>query len=141
MRSTAVPATEFIFHHAIAALAIGISGCGVQKNNAAVAPAPAATAPTLTPISNPTCRPVSTQASSPNPAPLLVGYFFADKGKHYADYVKQIDFKKMTHLNLAFGVPPKCDGVCNASSNMEFSIQGQSDADSAAIVAARMLPA
>ncbi len=62
--------------------------------------------------------------------------FFADKGKHYADYAKQIDFTKMTHLNLAFGVPPKCDGICTASSDMVFSIQGQSDADIAAIVAA-----
>jgi chitinase len=42
----------------------------------------------------------------------------------------------MTHLNLAFGVPPKCVGVCTASSDMTFSIQGQSGADITAIVAA-----
>lgn len=121
---------------AVAALAMGLSGCGVQKKTAAVLPPPAAAAPSLTAVSNPTCPSTSTQMPALNPAPFLVGYFFADKGKHYADYAKQINFTKMTHLNLAFGVPPKCDGVCNAGSNMEFSIQGQSDADIAAIVTA-----
>ena len=120
----------------IAALAMGTSGCRVRKNAAAVPPTPAAAAPTLQPVTKPTCPPSATQAAAMNPAPLLVEYFFADKGKHYADYVKQIDFTKMTHLNLAFGVPPKCDGICTASSDMVFSIQGQSDADIAAIVAA-----
>ena len=118
-----------------AALAIGMSGCA-QKNAAATIPPPAATAPTLAAASAPACPPAVTQAFSPNPAPRLVEYFFADKGKHYAAYVKQINFTKMTHLNLAFGVPPKCNGVCTASSDATFSIQGQSDADIAAIVAA-----
>lgn len=120
----------------VAALAMGMSGCGVPKKTAAVAPPPAAVAPSLATVANPTCPPATTQAFPANPAPLLVGYFFADKGKHYADYAKQINFAKMTHLNLAFGVPPKCDGICTASSDMEFSIQGQSDADIAAIATA-----
>ncbi|MGO8717887.1 MAG: glycosyl hydrolase family 18 protein [Acidobacteriaceae bacterium] len=121
---------------AAAALAIGISGCGLHRSTTPVAAAPAATAPALAKASNPTCPSLSAQALPLNPAPLLVGYFFADKGKHYADYAKQINFAEMTHLYLAFGVPPKCDGICTASSDMDFSIQGQSDADIAAIVAA-----
>jgi len=115
------------------ALAIGVSGCA-QKKAAATIPAPAATAPTLAAASAAECPPATPQAFPPNPTPRLVEYFFLDKGKHYADYAKQINFTKMTHLNLAFGVPPKCEGICTASSDMTFSIQGQSDADIAAIV-------
>ncbi len=118
-----------------AVLAIGMSGCA-QKKSAATIPPPAATAPTLAGSAGPVCPQPGGQAFPPNPAPRLVEYFFVDKGKHYADYSKQVNFTKMTHLNLAFGIPPNCDGVCSASSNMEFSIPGQSDADIAAIVTA-----
>jgi chitinase len=121
---------------AVAVLAMGLSSCGAQKKTAAVASPPAATAPTLAAASRPICAPVTPATLPANPAPRLVEYFFADKGKHYTDYVRQVNFTKMTHLNLAFGVPPKCDGVCTTSSDMEFSIQGQSDADIAAIVTA-----
>ena len=117
-----------------AALAIGMSGC-VQKNVVATIPPSAATSPTLAGTSGPVCPPEVAQAFPPNPARRLVEYFFLDKGKHYADYAKQINFGKMTHLNLAFGDPPKCNGVCTLSSDMTFSIEGQSDADIAAIVA------
>jgi chitinase len=121
---------------AVAVLAMGSSGCAAQKTTAAGVPVAAATAPTLAAASNPVCPPATTGAFPANPAPRLVEYFFVDKGKHYADYAKQVNLTKMTHLNLAFGVPPKCDGVCTPSSDMEFSIQGQSDADIAAIVTA-----
>ncbi|MGB8480864.1 MAG: glycosyl hydrolase family 18 protein [Acidobacteriaceae bacterium] len=121
---------------AVTTFAVGMGGCGGSKKAATVVPPPAAIAPTLAAPSNPVCPPPVTQVFPPNPTPRLVEYFFLDKGKHYADYAKQVNFTKMTHLNLAFGVPPKCDGVCTASSDMEFSIQGQSDADIAAIVAA-----
>jgi hypothetical protein len=121
---------------ALAALTIGISGCGLHRNTNAVATAPVATAPALATISHPSGASLPTQAFAPNPAPLLVEYFFADKGKHYTDYAKKINFTKMTHLYLAFGVPPKCAGVCSANSDMEFSIAGQSDADIAAVVTA-----
>jgi chitinase len=118
-----------------AALAIGMGGCGGSKKPVVAMSSPAATAPTLAAPPGQAC-PAAKQTFPPNPTPRLVEYFFLDKGKHYADYAKQVNFGKMTHLNLAFGVPPKCDGVCTASSDMTFSIPGQSDADIAAIVAA-----
>ena len=118
-----------------AALAMGMSSCAAKKTAAANPPA-VATAPIVAPTSTPVCPPAIPQAFSPNPAPRLVEYFFLDKGKHYADYAKQVNFGKMTHLNLAFAVPPKCNTVCTASSDMTFSIEGQTDADIAAIVTA-----
>jgi chitinase len=66
--------------------------------------------------------------------PRLIGYLPGYTGVSYTDYARTIDFSEMTHLNLAFGNPPKCDGVCTAQSSMEFSIKGQSDADVLAIV-------
>ena len=61
------------------------------------------------------------------PAPKLVGYL-PDYDGSYADYAKSLDFNKMTHLYLAFGVPPVCDGTCTKESDMTFSL-GQTDAD------------
>jgi chitinase len=69
-------------------------------------------------------------------APLLVGYFPCYKGVAFSDYAGKLDFRKMTHLNLAFGNPPKCAGPCTIQSDMQFSIKGQSDADLTALVAA-----
>src|SRR5882724_11802636 len=66
------------------------------------------------------------------PSSLLVGYI-PDYNGSYASYARSINFSKVTHLNLAFGNPPKCSGTCTASSNMNFSI-GQSDADIATLV-------
>ncbi|WP_051979728.1 glycosyl hydrolase family 18 protein [Edaphobacter aggregans] len=62
----------------------------------------------------------------------LVGYLPNYNGS-YANYATTLSFSKMTHLNLAFGNPPRCNGTCTASSNMTFSL-GQSDADIAAVV-------
>jgi chitinase len=76
--------------------------------------------------------PASPTASSP----LLVGYFPCYKGGNFSDYANKLDFRKMTHLNLAFGNPPKCEGTCNSQSNMEFAIHGQTDADITALVSA-----
>jgi chitinase len=121
---------------AVAVLAMGFSHAAAQEKTAAGMPVAPVTAPALAAASSPVCPATATGGFPANPAPRLVEYFFADKGKHYADYAKQINFTKMTHLNLAFGVPPKCDGVCTASSDMEFSIEGQSDVDIAAIVTA-----
>ena len=77
------------------------------------------------------------QTSNALPAarPYLVAYLSAYQGTRFSSYVGSIDFTGMTHLNLAFGNPPKC-GVCTAHSNMEFSIEGESDDDIAAVVAA-----
>jgi chitinase len=76
-------------------------------------------------------------ASDPGASgPMLVGYLPDYKGISFTDYAKKIDFTKMTHLNLAFGNPPKCNGSCTAASNMEFSVKSQSDADVDAVVAA-----
>ena len=63
---------------------------------------------------------------------LLIGYL-PDYNGSYATYANSINFSKMTHLNLAFGLPPKCSGTCTASSNMNFAL-GQSDANIAAVV-------
>ena len=57
----------------------------------------------------------------------LVGYL-PDYDGSYADFAKTIDFSKMTHLYLAFGVPPVCNGTCTVSSDMQFSL-GQTDED------------
>lgn len=59
--------------------------------------------------------------------PLLVGYL-PDYDGSYADFANSLDFTKMTHLYLAFGNPPFCNGTCTASSDMTFSL-GQTDAD------------
>ena len=72
----------------------------------------------------------------PNPHPLIVGYLPFYKGVSWVDYAPKIDFTKMTHLNLAFVNPVKCDGVCTAKSNMEFVIKGQTDEGVDAVVAA-----
>jgi chitinase len=57
----------------------------------------------------------------------LVGYL-PDYDGSYADFAKTIDFSKMTHLYLAFGLPPFCNGTCTESSDMQFSL-GQTDED------------
>ncbi|WP_263358055.1 glycosyl hydrolase family 18 protein [Acidicapsa ligni] len=59
--------------------------------------------------------------------PKLVGYL-PDYDGSYADYAKSLDFSKMTHLYLAFGLPPFCTGTCTKSSDMTFAL-GQTDAD------------
>jgi GH18 family chitinase len=64
--------------------------------------------------------------------PKLVGYL-PDYDGSYADFAKTLNFTKMTHLYLAFGLPPWCNGKCTAKSDMNFSL-GQSDADIATLV-------
>jgi chitinase len=118
---------------ATTALAIGMSGCAAKKTATTIAPS-AATEPALAaPLE---CPPAVKQMYPANPAPRLVEYLFMNTGKHYADYAKEVNFGKMTHLNLAFGVPPKCTGICTSSSDMTFSIEGQRDDDIDAIVTA-----
>jgi GH18 family chitinase len=75
----------------------------------------------------------STTESTP---PRLIGYLPGYTRVSYTDYAQKIDFSGITHLNLAFGNPPKCDGACTSHSKMDFSIKGQSDADVTAIVRA-----
>jgi chitinase len=64
---------------------------------------------------------------SPELTPKLVGYL-PDYDGSYADFAKSLDFSKMTHLYLAFGLPPFCNGTCTRDSDMTFSL-GQTDAD------------
>lgn len=71
--------------------------------------------------------PVSSTAS-----PRLVGYL-PDYNGSYATYATSINFSKMTHLLLAFAVPPECSGTCTSSSNMTFSLN-QTDANIAKVV-------
>lgn len=75
-------------------------------------------------------------AHLPSSRPLLVGYLPAYKGTGVAAFVAGLDFTRMTHLNLAFGNPPKCDDICTIKSDMNFSLSGQTDADIDAIVTA-----
>lgn len=116
----------------VAALAFVAAGCS-SRRYARTTPATApALAPTPTTVAPPTVIP----ASIPAAPPKLVGYLGDYKGISYADYAKVIDFSKMTHLYLAFGNPPKCNGPCTADSDMDFSIKSQSDSDVTAIVTA-----
>lgn len=79
----------------------------------------------------------STTFGAPAPAsasPRLICYVPGYTGISYTEYARRIDLSGITHLNLAFGDPPRCDGACTSLSNMDFSIKGQTDADVAAIV-------
>lgn len=77
-----------------------------------------------------------TSVPAPPSTPLLVGYLPAYKNASLADSIKSLDLARVTDLNLAFGNPPKCDGVCTVHSDMNFSLKGKTDADIDAVVAA-----
>lgn len=79
--------------------------------------------------------PVTSMTAQPS-TPLLVAYLADYKGVSFSDYARSLDFTGVTHLNLAFGDPPKCDGVCTIHSDMNFSFKKQTAADIDAIVAA-----
>jgi chitinase len=72
----------------------------------------------------------------PNPHPYLVGYLPLYKGWDWVAYTPKIDFKQMTHLNLAFLNPPMCTGACTAKSDMTISEKNLTDAGIDAIVTA-----
>jgi GH18 family chitinase len=74
--------------------------------------------------------------AAPASTPRLVIYLPNYKGVAWSGYAGSISFTKMTHLNLAFGNPPKCKGNCTVGSDTTFSINGQSDADVDAVVSA-----
>ncbi len=123
--------TKLFFSTAALLLILAISGCGLRHNAPIVAAAP----PPL-PSAAIATRPSSLLKKHAHTAkPKLVVYLFADKGMNYADYAKSIHFGKMTHLYLAFGMPPKCNGTCTTDSDMRFSIKGETDADIARMVA------
>jgi chitinase len=88
----------------------------------------------LGPFANAQQQPSGTP--SPVSTPLLVGYLPAFKGVALADSVQNLDLTRMTHLNLAFGDPPKCNGVCTPQSDMTFSLADHSAADIDAAIAA-----
>ena len=73
--------------------------------------------------------------SAQPPAPLLIGYLPAYKGEGLASSVRGLDLRRMTHLDLAFGNPPRCGHACTSQSDMTFRLNGQSDADIDSIVA------
>jgi hypothetical protein len=73
-----------------------------------------------------------TVTSASTATPRLVGYL-PDYDGSYATFASTLDFTKMTHLILAFGVPPACNGTCTASSDMTWGLN-QSDAEIAALV-------
>jgi GH18 family chitinase len=73
-----------------------------------------------------------TSATAPPGTPRLVGYL-PDYDGSYATFATTLNFTKMTHLDLAFGLPPSCGGTCTASSNMTWALN-QTDADIATLV-------
>jgi len=80
------------------------------------------------------CLPVMAQqiaAATPIPpaTPRLVGYLRAMEGTSLAASVSELDLSRITDLDLAFGDPPKCNGVCTSSSDMRFSLPGQTSND------------
>jgi hypothetical protein len=78
-----------------------------------------------------------TVTSASAAAPRLVGYL-PDYDGSYATFATTLNFSKMTHLILAFGVPPPCNGTCTASSDMTWALSSgvQSDMEIAALVTA-----
>lgn len=62
----------------------------------------------------------------------LVGYL-PDYNQSYAYYAHTLNFTRMTHLILAFGHAPMCNGPCTAQSDMSISLQ-QKDSDIATLV-------
>jgi chitinase len=81
---------------------------------------------------------VTTTSTPPSPTaapPKLVAYL-PDYHQSYALYAKSLDFSHMTHLLLAFGHAPLCNGTCTASSDMTITMQQQTDADIDTLVTA-----
>ncbi|MGA3373938.1 MAG: glycosyl hydrolase family 18 protein [Terracidiphilus sp.] len=78
-----------------------------------------------------------TVTSASAPTPLLVGYL-PDWDSDYSADATTLNFSKMTHLILAFAVPPACNGACTAQSNMTWALSSgvQSDAQIDALVTA-----
>jgi len=79
-------------------------------------------------------RALPAQSAARVAAPLFVGYLPDYKGVSFTDYASKINFSHMTHLNIAFGNPPKCSGPCTVASDMTFSVKSQTDADVDAVV-------
>jgi hypothetical protein len=75
-----------------------------------------------------------TSTATPPATTRLVGYL-PDWDSNYATDATTLNFSKMTHLDLSFGLPPSCNGACTAQSNMAFSLN-QTDADIATLVTA-----
>jgi hypothetical protein len=71
---------------------------------------------------------------TPGAGTRLVGYL-PDYDGSYAGFASTLNFKHMTHLMLAFGLPPLCKGACTAKSDMTFSLN-QTDADIDTLVTA-----
>jgi len=62
-----------------------------------------------------------------NPATHLIAYLFAGNASGSSSLANRLHFGKITDIDLAFATPPKCASVCNATSDMHFAIEGQSD--------------
>lgn len=72
--------------------------------------------------------------SEPAGSVRLVGYL-PDYNQSYAYYARTLNLTRVTHLILAFGHAPMCNGPCTAQSDMSISLQ-QTDADIATLVTA-----
>ena len=96
------------------------------------------TAATLASLCGCSSGAVAPTTTTPTPVvakPRLVGYL-PDYHQSYALYAKSLDFSQMTHLLLAFGHAPLCNGTCTASSDMTITMQQQTDADIDTLVTA-----
>lgn len=109
-------------HVTAAVLTVAVSSFSTQAQMAAAAPV--------------TAPPAQSTADGSRPAPSLhlVAYLFAGRQSNYTALSKTLHFGKITDLYLAFANPPKCNEVCTPSSDMRFSIEGETDADIDAMV-------
>jgi GH18 family chitinase len=113
MKSGAVRPCGSIIPHAIlnstaAVVLIGLSGCANYTLN---------------------FLPASTTST-----PRIVAYL-PDYHGSYATWAKTLDLSGMTHLILAFGHAPVCNGTCTAASDATISLQ-QTDSEIADLVTA-----
>jgi hypothetical protein len=78
-----------------------------------------------------------TSTATPPATTRLIGYL-PDWDSNYAADATTLNFSKMTHLDLSFGVPPACGGPCTASSDMTWALSSgiQSDAQIDTLVTA-----
>jgi chitinase len=124
--STQLPALKQSRPHRAVFAAVATAAFGLSASYSAFAlpPAPVQDAATVAATPDAAAQP---ETREKNRSTRLVGYL-PDYDGSYADFAKTLDFSKLTHLYLAFGVPPTCTGTCTAASDMQFSL-GQTDAD------------
>ena len=121
----------------LCALVLAGAAAQAQRPPATPAPMPPVNEPVIIQSSITVPTTLLLPNGPPNPHPYLVGYLPVYKNMDWAAYMQKMDFTRMTHLNLAFVNPPKCDPApCTAKSNMTFGARSLTDVNLHAIVAA-----